>query len=86
MPPVYKMNEALKSLKDYWFVLVFIGTIIVGWTNFNARITANETAITDIKQNVAAQTAYTNSSLAQLQTSMVQVQTTLEFIKNNLNK
>lgn len=84
MTTIKDMNEAVKSLKEYWFILVFIGSLIVGWTNINSRIEANTKDIADIKQQEAAQTAYTNSSLSALQQGMVQVQTTLEFIKNRI--
>lgn len=78
------MNEALKALKDYWIFVVFIGTIVIGWTQFDSRITQNTDDITEMKTQQATQTAYVNTSLSALQNSMVQVQTTLEFIKNNI--
>lgn len=82
MTPIHKMNEALKSLKDYWFIIVFIGTIIVGWVQFDARITANEKDIGVLQAQVAVQ----NNTLVTLQTNLAEIKTTLEFIKNNINK
>lgn len=78
------MNEALKALKDYWIFIVFIGTIIIGWTQFDYRMTQAEKEIAEIKTEQASQNAYVNASLSALQNGMVQVQTTLEFIKNNI--
>lgn len=81
---VKDMNDALKALKDYWIFIVFIGTIVIGWTQFDSRITQTEKDLAEMKVQHASQTAYVNTSLSTLQNSMVQVQTTLEFIKNNI--
>lgn len=67
------MNELLKPLKDSWFIIVFIGGLIVTWTTFNARLTQVELVIE--KQDPV----YT-----QIQTDIVEIKTTLEFIKLNL--
>ena len=77
-----EMNEALKSLKDYWFVLIFIGTIIVTWTQFDSRITANEKNIIALETQAVTSAA----SLVVIQTNIAEIKATLEFIKNNLGK
>lgn len=77
-----EMNEALKSLKDYWFILMFIGTIVVGWVQFDGRISQSEKDISLLKSQYETQ----NITLNNMQNNLVEIKTTLEFIKNNLNR
>lgn len=51
----YTMEKFLTHIKDYWFLALFIGTLIVGWSNItgeiryqDARITALEKRTSDI--------------------------------------
>ena len=74
------MNEFLKHVKDYWFILVFIGTLIVTWTQFDARISALER--NDSTQDVKIETIV--EKLNDFQAGQVEIKTTLEFIKNNI--
>ena len=75
-----QMNEAFKNLKEYWFILVFIGTLIVTWTQFDARISSLER--NDSNQDVKIETIV--DKLNDFQSGQVEIKTTLEFIKNNL--
>lgn len=77
-----EMNEALKSLKEYWFLIAFIGTIVVGWVQFDGRIAQNEKDIAAIQAQVATHSTTINI----IQNNLVEIKTTLEFIKNNLSR
>lgn len=76
------MNDAVKKLGEYWFIILFIGTIVVGWTQFDGRISQNAKDIATLQ----AQTAAQNTTLVSLQTSIAQIQATLDFIKNNITR
>jgi uncharacterized coiled-coil protein SlyX len=78
----FVMNEALKSLKDYWFIIVFIGTLIVTWTQFDSRISSLER--NDSAQDTKIETII--DKLSDFQTGQAEIKTTVEFIKNNLVK
>lgn len=72
--------EAIKKLKDWWFIVIFIGTMIVGWTNFENRISQLEVQTTKI---VEAQDNH-NIVYVEIQKDIVEIKTTLEFIKTRL--
>lgn len=83
MSTVPKMSDSLlKAVKDYWVILVFGGSLIVTWTQFDARIEANALAIDTLQAQVAKQDA----SLVVLQTNIAEIKATLEFIKNNISR
>jgi len=39
------MNNLMKEIKDSWFILIFVGSLVVSWTMFDARLTNAEEAI-----------------------------------------
>lgn len=67
-------------IKDYWMVFMFIGGLIVGWTQLDARITANTKDIVTVQSQVAV----LNTSLPALQESVAEVKVSVDFIKNYL--
>lgn len=44
------MAELLKNTKDYWFIVIFLGAIIVTWNTNNEKIKTIE--INDAKQDI----------------------------------
>lgn len=82
MPNFIPMDDAIKKLGEYWFVIIFIGTLVVGWTQFDGRISNNAKDIAALQAQVAGQ----NTTLVSLQTSIAQIQATLDFIKNNITR
>lgn len=32
------MESFFKNIKEYWFIIIFIGMVVVSWTTFTARL------------------------------------------------
>lgn len=54
------LEKFAEYLKEFWFIVLFIGTIIIGWTNItneikyqDARITALEVRSKDVDETLA---------------------------------
>ncbi len=62
--------EAFNKLKEWWVIILFIGGLIIGWTNFDNRL--NNLERTQNEQN---------PTFLQLQKDIVEIKTTLEYIK-----
>lgn len=71
-------TNLLAVLKEYWVVLAFGASLIVTWTQFDARIKANSDAITVIQTQLNQQTA----TVVQMQTDIAYIKANLDFIKN----
>ncbi len=77
------MNEnVLKIIRENWVLIIFIVSIIVGYTTQNARLTALES--NDAKQDIRISVQET--SLNSINTTLAEIQTTLNFIKDKINK
>lgn len=37
MEPQSELHNLMKMLKDYWFLILFMGMLVIGWTNIVAR-------------------------------------------------
>ena len=73
------MNTTLLSfIKEYWFVLAFGASLIVTWTQFDARIQSNTNAIVAIQAQLTTQ----NATVVQMQTDVAYIKANLDFIKN----
>ena len=66
-------NKYMQQLKDYWFLIVFLGALVMGWANFDSRISSIEA--TQERQSPI---------YIQIQKDIVEIKTTLEFIKTNI--
>ena len=62
--------EAFNKLKEWWVIILFIGGLIIGWTNFDNRL--NNLERTQNEQN---------PTFLQLQKDIVEIKTTIEYIK-----
>lgn len=69
------MTERLIKLKEFWFIILFIGGLIVQWTSLNYRITALE-----------LQAREQNPIFLQIQKDIVEIKTTLSLIQLELKK
>lgn len=70
-----KTINAIDKLKEWWVIIIFIGGLIVGWTNFDNRITNLEN-----KQNEQ------NPVFIQFQKDIVEIKTILSLIQIELKK
>jgi uncharacterized coiled-coil protein SlyX len=74
------MDDFMKSVKENWIVLAFIVSLIVTWTQFQSRINSLESRMT-ISESKLEQTM---SIVQNINVSLAQIQTTLDFIKNQV--
>jgi len=74
------MEEYLTKIKSWWFLIFFIGTLIVTWTNFSNRLRAME-----ITQQEIVQTQKQRSlEYTLLQIDIASIKTSLEFIREKI--
>ncbi|MGV8131588.1 MAG: hypothetical protein ACP5N7_05820 [Candidatus Pacearchaeota archaeon] len=70
----------LKIIKEYWFIMIFIGTLIMGWANFSAAdVSAN-------KRLESLETSHKTQEQTQnmIQVQLSQIQTDLGWIRERL--
>ena len=74
------MEKHFKKIKSWWFLIFFIGSIVVTWTNFDARL-----ATAEINQKKIIETqAKRNLEYTALQIDIASIKTSLEFIRERL--
>ena len=68
-----------KFLRNYWFILLFIGGLIVAWTNIQGSIADHEKRVTKLEVQ------YENAlkGLQSLKETMIQIKTIVELIQTN---
>lgn len=47
-----KITGIAKYLKEYWFMIVFIGMVIVSWTTFSNRLMQVEGRVTKLEESI----------------------------------
>ena len=67
------MNDAVKEIRNNWLIIVFIASLIVGWTTSNNRLTAVEAQVQE--QKTALQ------SIQQIQIDINVMKTDIQYIK-----
>lgn len=70
------MDKILEQLKNAWFILVFIGAVLIWYANTNARLTAVEA-----KQQADEVTL---SQVGELQIDIAVIKTNVEYIKEKV--
>lgn len=48
------MNNFGKYIKEYWFIIVFIGMLVVSWTTFTSRLKAVEDRLHQLEEKSAS--------------------------------
>lgn len=71
------MAKILDELRNNWVIIIFVGSLIVGWTSFNARLTSAENDIADIKAIIKSVTDTNN----EINSRLIKIETSVEFIK-----
>jgi hypothetical protein len=74
------MEQHLSKIKSWWFLIFFIGTLIVTWTNFSNRLSAMETS----QQTIVEIQKERNLEYTSLQVDIASIKTSLEFIREKL--
>jgi len=74
------MEEYLSKIKSWWVIIIFIGTLIVSWTNSNNRITVVEKNQEYIMETQRER----NLEYTSLQIDLASIKTSLEFIRERV--
>lgn len=75
-------DKILRFLKEYWFLLVFFAAVVIAWANLQSQVTTNTNSIALIQQKQEADSAL----IIDIQTRLTKIETTLEFIKNQVTR
>lgn len=74
-------RTTLTWIKDYWFLIFFIGGMLVTWGVMTQRIQILETRTKLLEDKVEKN----NNTLDELRGGIIRIETTLEFIKEKLD-
>lgn len=74
--------SVIDGLRKNWAIILFVGSIIVGWSNIVSRLENLETETGDLKSQYKEQVA-TNK---QLSDAVIEIKANFEFIKEKLSK
>lgn len=75
-------QNILKNLRDNWFLVVFIGSIIIGWSTLNSRVEYLEQRITKV-EDLAEQQQKQNNDITG---AIIEIKANYLFIKEKLEK
>lgn len=70
------------GLKSYWFIIAFIGAVIVGWVRLQTTVIDHE----DRLNKMETQQIATQASFIQMAIDIQEIKTTLTFIKEKLDR
>lgn len=66
----------IEELRTNWMLILFIGSLIVGWTTINARLTQAENEVDQLSQVV--------SEINNINISLAKISVDVEYIKLRL--
>lgn len=69
------MTDNFHKLKDFWFIVLFVGGLVVQWTAFSYRLSVVETRVRD-----------QDPIFLQIQKDIVEIKTTLSLIQLELKR
>lgn len=76
----------LKGIKDNWFLIIFLGSLVIGWTHMQSRVTVLEQTVSQL-QVLATQSEKDISRLDnEFGKSIVDIQANILFIKEQLTR
>jgi hypothetical protein len=67
------MDSFVKQLRDNWVIIIFIGSLIVSWTNTNARLALAEKERADLF-NVASEIQEIKISVAVIKEKVTSIE------------
>lgn len=75
---MHNMEQFFKNVKEYWFMIIFIGMVIVSWTTFSQRLTVLEGRVTKLEVALDA--------LEQIRTDIAVIKNDIISIKQTLRQ
>lgn len=80
-------NETLlDGLRKNWMLILFVGGIIIQWTNTSSRLTTIEMAQADTKEVIVKNTNDINKITTDLGGAIIEIKANYLFIKEKLEK
>lgn len=80
---IYRMSEAfLKSLRENWIFIIFIGGLVAGWTSMGSDISTLQNKV----QTLEAKDSERAAQIASINVQLSSISTKLDFIKEKLDK
>lgn len=76
------MRNAIEEVKSNWVIILAIVSLIVTWTTFKADLTSAQDDIKDLK-TLNNQLVDTNN---QINLRLTKIETSVEYIKNSIEK
>ena len=70
----------LKSLRENWFVILFLASIIIGWNNYSNRVSNVESVQAEQKISIKSLTDQTSK----LENTIIEMKANYIFIKDAL--
>tara|TARA_R110000850_G_scaffold100331_1_gene207585 strand:+ start:246 stop:467 length:222 start_codon:yes stop_codon:yes gene_type:complete len=70
------MEQSLNKLKDFWFIIIFIGGAIVSWTTFSNSLSNLENRVEKVEEIQESQ----NTIFTQIQVDIASIKTALEIL------
>ena len=72
----------VKGLRENWFVIVFIGSLIIGWNTFSNRLKSVEAAQTEQRGDIKDLTTQQASTIG----AIIEIKANYIFIKSALDE
>ena len=48
------MEHLLKHVREYWFIIVFLGMVVLSWSAFTERLSSLERRVAEVEQAILA--------------------------------
>lgn len=77
-----KQQTLLDWLAQYWFLILFLGGMAVTWGSFSTRINAIEAKTISLDNRINL----TDNGLNEVKGGIIRIETSLQFIKEQLSK
>lgn len=80
-----KNGNALRFLKDYWFILVFIVSISFGWANIEAKINelGHDRFYGKDGQILEAEISENRNNINRIDSTLIRIETKLDKVLEN---
>lgn len=82
MEAVTQTAGFLKTLRDNWFIILFIGSIVIGWSDVNTKVQYIEQRVNKLEAIAEAQQKSNNDITG----AVIEIKANYLFIKEKLER
>lgn len=82
----HKEETMLDGLRKNWMLILFVGSIVIGWSNTSSRLNALETKQEETKQITSKNTEDINKITTDFGGAIIEIKANYLFIKEKLEK